>query len=48
MRSVAVEEQSIEMPKDEDKSTWDTFKDSVKSGADPVCSQAQKALSQCQ
>lgn len=44
----AVEETRAETPKDDDKSTWDTFKDSVKSGADPVCSQAEKALNQCQ
>jgi class 3 adenylate cyclase len=33
--------------RDEEKSTWDKFKESVKQGADTECTQAQKALNQC-
>lgn len=33
--------------KGEDKSTWDKFTESIKQGADTECSQAQKALNQC-
>ncbi len=33
--------------KDEEKSTWEKFKESVKQGADKECSQAQRALNQC-
>lgn len=32
---------------DEQKSTWDKFKESVKQGATTDCTQAQKALNQC-
>lgn len=32
---------------DAEKSTWDKFKESIKQGADKECTQAEKALNQC-
>ncbi len=32
---------------DSEKSTWDKFKESIKQGADKECTQAEKALNQC-
>ncbi len=38
---------AIETTSEEEKSTWSTIKDSVTSGAEQTCSQAQRALNQC-
>ncbi len=43
-----VETTTVESHQGEEKSTWDSIKDSVKSGAESECTQAQKALNQCE
>ena len=40
-------EPSAQTTTDTEKSTWDKFKESIKQGADKECTQAEKALNQC-
>lgn len=46
--SLGVEAETIESSEEGDKFTWESIKDSVKTGAEAPCSQAQKALNQCE
>ncbi len=47
MIEAAADEVPGEDNANEEKSTWDAIKDSVKTGTDQPCSQAQRALNQC-
>lgn len=38
---------AVQTTTDAEKSTWDKFKESIKQGADKECTQAEKALNQC-
>jgi len=44
---VPVTDTTVETTSEDEKSTWDSIKDSVTSGAEQPCSQAERAMNQC-